>query len=118
MTIVGIVLAILLVWEGLYMRLFLDVWNAEPPWLKGINKLGFDPFNFAWPLIVLGISWISALCGLWLKLPWGRWVLWIVSILSLLYVEIGTILSGLVLVGMILPGSQRWIKGSHASEAE
>lgn len=114
MTILGLILAFLLIWEGLYMRLFLDFRNSEALWLQGIQKLGLDPLGFAWPWIVLGITWISALCGLWLKLPWGRWTLWIVCILSLLYVEIGTILSVLVLVGIALPVSQRWIQDRHA----
>ena len=96
------------------MRLFLTFRDPEALWVKGLYEMGLDPLGFAWPTIVLGASWISALCGLWLKLPWGRWALWVVCILSLFYVQIGTILSALVLVAIVLPVSQQWIKDSHA----
>jgi hypothetical protein len=101
--------------EGLYIRLFSDFRNPEALWLLGMEKVGIDPFGMGWPWIVLGISWISALCGIWLGLPWGRWTLWIVCILSLLYVELGTILAVVAILLFVLPTSQRWIKGRHVS---
>ncbi len=115
-TIIGLILSVLQIWEGLYIRLFTDFRNPEALWLLFVERLGFDPLKLGWPWIVLGISWISALCGVWLKLPWGRWVLWIVCILSLFYVEIGTILAAFTIIGLALPISQRWIKGGHVSE--
>lgn len=114
----GLILAILLTWEGLYIRLFSGFRNPEALWLLGIERVGINPQGLGWPWIVLGISWISALLGVWLDLPWGRWTLWIVAILSLLYIEIGTILAVLVILGLALPVSQRWINRSHVSETE
>ncbi|OGO16587.1 MAG: hypothetical protein A2Z14_11505 [Chloroflexi bacterium RBG_16_48_8] len=115
-TILGLISAILLIWEGLYICLFTGFRNPDALWLQWTVKLGINPFGLAWPWIVLGISWVSALCGIWVKLPWGRWVLWIVCILSLLYLEMGTILAAFVLIAIALPMSQRWIKESHVSE--
>jgi hypothetical protein len=112
-TIIGLMLSILQIWEGLYIQLFTGFRNPEAPWLLFIEKLDLDPLKLGWPWIVLGISWISALCGVWLRLPWGRWALWIVCFLSLTYVKLGTILAALALIGLALPISRRWMKGGH-----
>jgi hypothetical protein len=110
----GLILAVLLIWEGLYIRLFSTFKNPEALWVEGITKVGMDPLGFAWPWIVLGISWISALCGVWLKLPWGRWALWVVCIISLLYVEVGTILAMIVLIGLSIPVTRSWMREINA----
>jgi hypothetical protein len=117
-TLIGLVLAILMIREGLYIRLFSDVRNPDALWLLGVKKVGIDPLGMGWPWVVLGISWVSALLGVWLDLPWGRWTLWIVTVLSLLYVEIGTILAVLVILGLASPASQRWMNRSHVPETE
>ena len=108
-TVLGPVLAILLIWNGLYIRLFSGFRNPEALWLLGAERVGIDPLKLGWPWLVLGISWVSALMGVWLDLPWGRWALWIVAILSLLFAEIGTILEVLVILGSALHASQRWM---------
>jgi hypothetical protein len=115
-TILGLVLATLLIYEGLYIRLFTGFRNPEAIWVTATEKLGIDPIGLGWPWLVLGISWVSAVCGVWLKLPWGRWAMWIVSILSFFYIGIGTILAALVLIGFALPVSQGWIKHHHVSD--
>ena len=116
-TILGLVLSVLLIWEGLDIRLFAAFRDPGAFWLSGAEMLGIDPMQLGWPWVVLGISWISSLCGLWLDLPWGRWALWVVSIFSLLYVAIGSILAGVVIIMLMLPSSQRWIRRSHVSKA-
>jgi hypothetical protein len=115
-TLIGLILSILLIWEGLDIQLFLAFRDPGAFWLTGADKLGIDPVNLGWPWLVLGISWISSLCGLWLDLPWGRWALWIVSIFSLFYVSIGSIMAGVVIIGLMLPESRQWIRRSHVSK--
>jgi hypothetical protein len=109
-SLLGLILAVLLIWEGLYIRLFSSFKNPEALWVEVITKVGMDPLGFAWPWIVLGISWISALCGVWLKLPWGRWALWFVCIISLLYVEVGAILATIILIGLSMPVTRSWMR--------
>ena len=113
-SLLGLILAILLIWEGLYIRIFSGFKNPEALWVEVITKVGMNPLGLAWPWIVLGISWISALCGVWLKLPWGRWALWIVCIFSLLYLEVGTILAIIVLIGLSMPITRHWMRESNA----
>jgi hypothetical protein len=116
-TLAGLSLSVLLIWEGLDIRLFAAFRDSGAFWLSGAETLGIDPVHLGWLWIVLGTSWISSLCGLWLHLSWGRGALWVVSIFSLLYAAIGSILAGIVIIGLMLPASQQWIKRSHASKA-
>ena len=108
-TIAGIILAIMMTWEGLFLRIFGEFKDPAALWLQGVTELGFNPQGLAWPWIVLGISWIGALAGLWLKLSWGKGAVVIFAILSLFYVGVGTLLAALALLCISLPSSRSWM---------
>lgn len=81
---------------GLYARLFgrlpgLPSWFG--PWDAIPRALGLDASVVAWPLIVIGLSWIGAVAGLWLRLPWGTPVIAILSGLSALVLGLATALA-------------------------
>jgi hypothetical protein len=113
-TMAGLLIAVLMTWEGLFIRLFGDFKDPSAYWLKGVSDLGIDPLGLAWPWIVLGVSWIGALAGLWLKLSWGIGAVKIISILSLFYVGIGTIMALVVLLCVFLPSSSAWMDTGNA----
>jgi len=114
-TVASLILVVMMTWEGLFIRIFSDFKEPTALWLQGSTKLGINPMALAWPWIVLGISWIGALAGLWLKLAWGKGAVVIFGILSLLYLGIGTILAAVTLIGLSLPASRRWMTQGNAS---
>jgi hypothetical protein len=113
-TVAGLYLAFSLTWEGLHLRLFGTARDVNALWLQVVMKLGFDPGGFAWPMIVLGLSWIGALIGLWLLLSWGRRATLIVSALSLFYIWIGSIVACVPLLVLSLPVTRRWMEERNA----
>jgi len=113
-SIAGLILAVLMTWEGLIIRIFSEFKEPTALWLRGVTELGINPHALAWPWIVLGISWIGALAGLWLKLSWGKGAVAIFGILSLFYLGVGTILAAVALLCISLPSSRRWMTEGNA----
>jgi hypothetical protein len=114
-TIAGLLLACLLTWEGLFMRLFTDFRDPAAFWLQGATKLGLHPLKLAWPWIVVGISWIGALVGIWLKSPWGKGAGLILGLLSLFHVGVGSVAAVFVLICISLPSTRNWITSTNAT---
>jgi hypothetical protein len=112
-TIAGIALAVMMTWEGLFLRIFGEFKQPAALWLQGVSELGINPHGFAWPWIVLGISWIGALAGLWLRLAWGKGAVLLFAILSLFYVGIGTLFAASALLCILLPSSRRWMTAGN-----
>jgi hypothetical protein len=108
-TLAGLLLAVMMTWEGLFIRVFSEIKDLSALWFRSAVEIGINPHGLAWPWIVLGISWIGALAGLWLRLSWGKGAVTIISILSLIYVGIGTFLAAIALLCILLPSSKCWI---------
>jgi hypothetical protein len=115
MSLAGLYLSFSLTWEGLYLRLFGFPRDADALWLQAAMKLGVDANGLAWPMVVLGISWIGALIGLWLSLPWGRRAALITSVLSLFCFWIGSIVALVPLIILSLPITRRWVDERNAT---
>jgi hypothetical protein len=117
-TVVGLILAVMMTWEGFFIRIFNEFQAPTALWIEGVLKLGFNPSGFAWPWIVLGISWIGALAGMWLRLSWGKGAVMICGVLSLFYVGVGTVLALIALVCVSFPISKQWMSEGNASVTE
>jgi hypothetical protein len=117
-TVIGLILAVMMTWEGFFIRIFNEFQAPTALWIEGVLKLGLDPGGFAWPWIVLGISWIGALAGIWLGLSWGRGAVTVCGIFSLFYVGVGTILALIALLCISLPVSKLWMSEGNASATD
>jgi len=114
-TVAGLILAVMMTWEGLFIRMFSDFKEPTALWIQGSTNLGINPAGLAWPWIVVGISWFGGLAGLWLKLPWGKGAVVMLGFLSIPYLGIGTMLAVVTLIGISLPASKRWMTEGNAS---
>ena len=75
----------------------------EPgPWSKVVAKVGLNPFSLGPVFVVLGVLWITAVFGILLGASWAWLLALIVAIFSLWYIPVGTILSVVVIIILIL----------------
>ncbi len=110
-TLLGAIVGLGLAANGLWARLsgvFIEggwlgtAWSAIPQALH----LGFG----AWALTVmtLGFVWWGAFGALWARVSWGHPAALIVAVLSLAFFPLGTLLSAVVLLLLMLPTSRAW----------
>jgi hypothetical protein len=72
------------------------------PWADIIAAIGLDPMRFGLVFIVMGIDWIVGGTGVLRKRVWGRYLAGIIAFLSLWYFPVGTLMSILTLVLILL----------------
>jgi hypothetical protein len=70
--------------------------------------LHLEPGAWALTVVTLGIVWWGAFGALWARVSWGHPAALIVAALSLVFPPLGTILSALVLLLLLLPASRAW----------
>jgi len=74
----------------------------EPgPWSKIVAKIGLDPFSLGPLFIVLGLIWLVAAISILQGSSWGWLLALSVSICTLWYISVGTVLSLLSIVVLI-----------------
>jgi len=122
LTLVGAVLSGWMVLDGLYIRMFGQFIHHQPLfnlWVRNQGALGsafnlgvlrMEPQDFAWPLLAIGISWSGALSALWLRLSWGYQLATVICLLSLLNLNLGTVLAFLALICLRAPPTRRWLE--------
>ena len=110
-TLLGAIVGLGLAANGLWARLsgvFIEggwlgtAWSAIPQALH----FGFG----AWALTVmtLGFVWWGAFGALWARVSWGRPAALTVAVLSLAFFPLGSLLSAVVLLLLMLPTSRAW----------
>lgn len=112
-TIVAIILALWMTWDALFGRLFNQFAFPNALWIRILDAQGIDALDLAWPILVVGTSWLGALAGLWLKQSWSVRALMILAALSLFYLWGGTLLALIVLIASGMPATREWVKGRH-----
>ena len=76
---------------------------AEPgPWSKIVSAIGLEPFSLGVLFIIFGLAWITSLLGLFSSTGWGWYFAVCIAIATLWYVPVGTILSIIYLILLIV----------------
>ncbi len=73
------------------------------PWAYLFERLGVDVFRLGPLFICFGLVWFAFLFGIWTDTTWARALGIVISIVSLWYLPIGTIISLGVLVILYTP---------------
>jgi hypothetical protein len=119
---VGLVLAFWTAVNGIHLRIFGDLWQVadlplhqvefpDSPSREGWSlQIQEDPQIFAWPLVVIGMSWPGAISAFLFKYRWGYRSVMLLGGLSVLMFGIGTILAILSLLLLLAPSTRRWWK--------
>jgi hypothetical protein len=121
LTLVGTILSGWMVLDGLYIRMFGQFQHHQPLlslWLRIQSSIGsasnlevlrMGPQDFAWPLLTMGIAWIGTLSALWLRLSWGRRLATVICLLSLLTLNMGTVLAFVALICLRASPTRSWL---------
>ena len=110
-TLLGAIIGLGLAANGLWARLsgaFIEGGWVGTAWSAIPDTLRLEPGAWALTVTTLGILWWGAFGALWSRVSWGRPAALIVAALSLVLFPVGTILSALVLLLLLLPASSAW----------
>ena len=110
-TLLGAIVGLGLAANGLWARLsgaFVEGGWIGTAWSAIPSALDFDLGAWALTVTTLGIMWWGAFSAIWSRVSWGRPAALMVAVLSLVFFPVGTILSALVLLLLLLPASRRW----------
>jgi len=72
------------------------------PWSKIIVSLGINPFSIGPVFVVLGLLWFIASMGVVTGMSWGWLALLSTSIATLWYIKIGTAISIITLILLVI----------------
>jgi hypothetical protein len=110
-TLLGAIVGLGLAADGLWARLagaFVEGGWAGTAWSVIPHALRVEPGAWALTVVTLGIVWWGAFGAIWSRVSWGRPAALIVAGLSLAFFPLGTILSAIVLLLLLLPASRAW----------
>jgi hypothetical protein len=122
MILVSLILALWTAVNGIHLRFFGEPWQIADLPLHRVSfpdrpsssgwslQIQEDPQVFAWPLVVVGMTWPGALSAFIFKYRWGFRSVLLLSGVSLLMFGIGTILAILTLLFLLAPSTRRWWK--------
>ena len=110
-TLIGAIVGLGLALNGLWARLggaFIEGGWAGTAWSAIPNALRLDTGAWSLTVMTLGILWWGAFGAIWTRVSWGRPAVILVAALSLVFFPLGTSLSALVLLLLLLPASRKW----------
>jgi len=107
-TILGILNGGYMLLDGIYVLLKGKYIGPEKPgpWANLFEKLSFDVFKLGPIFIAFGIVWLIWIFGLWTNQQWTYTLGLIISILTLWYLPIGTLIS-LIILGVLIFARQK-----------
>ncbi len=93
-----------MIFDGIHVLLKGKYFGPETPgpWSNIISSIGINPFKFGIPFIILGLLWIIFLTTILLHVSWGWYGALITAIATLWYLPVGTILSIIYIVLLIV----------------
>jgi uncharacterized membrane protein len=76
------------------------------PWAGLVRAVGIDPRSTAmkWVFVIYGVAWIGVAVAFVIGAPWAWVAMLVAAMASLWYLVIGTVVSGIVIVLLLLPG--------------
>ncbi len=110
-TLGGACLGLVLALNGLLARLsgsFLEGGWLGTAWTAIPAALRIEPGAWALTVLTLGVLWWGALGALWARSSWGRPAAIGIACLTMAFFPIGTALSVVVLLLLLLPASRAW----------
>lgn len=67
---------------------------ADPgPWSKIVSAIGLEPLSLGIPFIIFGSGWLTSIFGIFSLETWGWYLAVGISVATLWYAWVGTILS-------------------------
>ncbi len=72
------------------------------PWIDLVTAMGLDPFKFGVSFITLGILWLGFTSAMLLGQNWAWYAAVITAVLTLWYLPVGTVLSVIFIVLLIV----------------
>lgn len=98
------------VFDGLHQRMFHDyvrLGGQLGPWAALVSAVGVKPQDLGWAFVMLGLSFIAASFGVYLRQRWAHTIGLAASLISLLYLGFGTLVAALCLLML-------WLKPTRA----
>jgi hypothetical protein len=108
----GSLLGLWLALEGLHLRLFGDMLSligASGLFWRILASLSIEPLAVAWPLITIGTAWAGVVCGILIRLGGIQRFVWILGLISMLFLLPGTVLGLIVLISLWAPPTRAWL---------
>jgi len=108
----GSLLGLWLALEGLHLRLFggtLSLFRASGLFWRILASLSIEPTAAAWLLITIGSAWAGAVCGILIRLGGIQRFIWILGLISMLFLLPGTVLGLIVLISLWAPSTRAWL---------
>lgn len=68
------------------------------PWASLFDKINVDVFKLGPLFIAFGLAWLIFIGGFWMQKPWAHTMGIVLSILTLWYLPVGTLISIIVLI--------------------
>ena len=72
------------------------------PWSDLVLAAGLDPFRFGVPFIVIGVLWLAFTAAMLLGHSWAWYASLLTAVLTLWYLPVGTVLSVIYIVLLIV----------------
>jgi len=107
-TILGILNGGYMLIDGIYVMLNGKYIGPEKPgpWSYIFEKMGMDVFKLSPLFIIIGSIWLLVIYGLWTNQNWTYGLGITLSILTLWYLPVGTLVS-LITLGILLFGKEK-----------
>mgnify|MGYP001612264996 CR=1 FL=1 len=85
------------------------------PWASLVSAVGIDPLSLGWIFVILGLGFIAASFGLYLRRRWGYNVGLAASLISLFYLGFGTPMAVVCLIVLLLKPTRAYLATAAAS---
>lgn len=93
-----------MLFDGLHVLRKGKYFGPEKPgaWSRIFARIGVDPFSLGPLFVVLGLLWLVSGVGLIASAAWAWWALMASAVATLWYVKVGTVISLLVVVLLLV----------------
>jgi hypothetical protein len=104
LAIVGVLAGGWMLFDGVHVMLRGKYFGPDKPgpWSAIFRVVGVDPFRLGPLFVAMGVMWLTFLIAVQSGLRWGWWGALIVAAASLWYVPLGTALSALYIVLLLV----------------
>ena len=94
---------------------FIRIEGQLGPWAPLIQKVGVAPLNMRYPFVLLGILWLAACGGLIARKKWGWQLALAMSVISLLYLFMGTVVAAITFLLLLSRPTRQYISARRSN---